>query len=108
MRVSRPNLINVALFVKFLVKSGELEFVRVTNDVENFHLQKRLKNSIEKATLMSLGIFREQKHPLHGKDSKSETQIQCHFVLVSYHSVILFTYMTKIEMNLEIKRDNSG
>ena len=57
---------------------------------------------------MSLGIFREQKHPLHDKDSKFETQIQCHFVLVSYHSVILFTCMTKIEINLEIKRDNSG
>ena len=50
MRVSRPNLINVALFIKFLVKSGELEFVKVTNDEENFHLQKRLKNSIEKAS----------------------------------------------------------
>ena len=62
MRVSRPNLINVALFIKFLVKSGELEFVKVTNDVENFHLKKRLKNSIEKATLMSLGIFRESKN----------------------------------------------
>ena len=50
MRVSRPNLINVALFIKFLVKSGELEFVKVTNDEENFHLQKRLKNSIEKTS----------------------------------------------------------
>ena len=108
MRGSRPNLINVALFIKFLVKSGELEFVKVTNDVENFHLQKRLKNSIDKATLMSLGIFREQKHPLHDKDAKFGTQFQRHFVLVSYHSVILFTYMTKIKINLERKRDNSG
>ena len=52
---------------------------------------------------MSLGIFREQKQPLHDKDSKFGTQFQCHFVLVSYHSVILFTYMTKIEINLERK-----
>ena len=36
--------------MKFLVKSGQLEFVKVTNDEENFHLQKRLKNSIEKAS----------------------------------------------------------
>ena len=58
MRVSRPKLIIVVLSIKFVVKSGELEFVKVTNDVKNFYLQKRLKNSIEKATLISLGIFR--------------------------------------------------
>ena len=57
MRVSRSKLINVVLFIKFLVKSGELEFVKVTNDEENFWLQK-LNNCIEKATLISLGVFR--------------------------------------------------
>ena len=35
MRVSRSKLINVALFIKFLVKSKELEFVKVTNEEEN-------------------------------------------------------------------------
>ena len=29
------KLINVVLFIKFLVKSGELEFVKVTNEEEN-------------------------------------------------------------------------
>ena len=60
MRVSRSKLINVVSFIKFLVKSKELEFFKVTNDEENLWLQK-LKNCIEKATFISLGIFRRAK-----------------------------------------------